>query len=98
MEIKQFLLFVKHSRTPCIIIHLIQDVCALSDLIEGGEYVVSKLYFSNGSGANISSPYSESDNALFAQGRVENALLSVFILQPQSAAKHSPECHVLAKN
>lgn len=67
-------------------------------LIEGGQDVVGELDLGDGRRAGRGDSDGESGDALLAERRIEDAALSVFLLQAHRAAEHAAEGHVLAEH
>jgi hypothetical protein len=68
------------------------------DLIEGWEDVISELHLSNGGRTCSRHANSEASDTLLGEGRVEDAISAVFLIEVHSAAEHASKLDILAEN
>ena len=67
-------------------------------LVKSWEDVVSELDLCDGGGPGLRQADPEPGDALLAKRRVENSVISVFVLEANGATEHASEGHVLPED
>ena len=67
-------------------------------LIEGWEDVVSKLHFSNCSGASCRGTNRKAGNSLFGEWRIEHSICTILLIEAHGAAEDTTKLDIFSED